>query len=1005
MNQPVLDKIIGSSPITNSNFDMHHLSGACAFPSHGFLSILLADSHQRSDIKIADDFREISALKFSQTDNQIAVGESGLNARIFILSFDSTFDKIVSQTVLETKENGFSALAFNSEKGRLISIGTDYQPYLILWDLNHSFPIKIGYYHLKSQPNSVIFNMNCTLAVVSGEGLLRLFKTTVDYKDRPLRMISRSANIGNFENSRFVGVSCTSGSQFSIYALCNEGTLCVYDSISDQFIGPGKGKLNLRPIKLNRGFVTALSADDSIILCGSEKGPIYAFKNDDGKFKVAGKFVAVPEKVISVGVSEKYIATAFNDGHILFWDRDQNGKPELNLFSHRGPICKIHVIKSTGKLVTCGSDNCVRLWELRRHRELISRSTQEMLFYRRFDPPELDYMTNICGVRAATNLNNNLIAGCSDGNIYILNIETFEDVVSFIDNVDSVTALAASEKMQYFASGGGDGLVRLYTLEGNDFTLVSKSKKYFPSCVTSLVFTDTSLIASSSNGIKFFSLPDLKEYYNYPTSEPILSLSFIEKANLVVSAGCDRCISFFDSQTGKLFNRYLLSNNFYPVAIDTHDTGLVIAAALSNGNVLVIDTITGDTLFSFDSLIGIVTSIVFHENDLVMSSYSGCIARWNLPDSFHIEIAKKHDESPINDLLASVLPNKPTLISELDIESHMQQPSKPISNSIVGNKAQVPNWIFQKDHSENENEAPININNVEAVVSNENEQQDEDEDKSGTENDDIDAPRPPINDVPADEIIRSSICSRKALFQNKSGASNALHIISGLDNKPSTFNMDDMSSSEEEEIIEVLRIPNQRHSRIKIPSSIIEKLDDECEKKKPNSNKSSTKKEEINKDDVKTNEGSIMPLKPEDMEAANGPFLLDSSSDDENEEKTEQDKDKLLAKPTKSPDESIDEHQKMADDINQTAKSLKQAFEEAKQILSMKFTDDKDKEAQKLLQDLLDSFNTQKQRRDELKKNLESASKKMEEATKLAEQASTTVYNSVEQFSSSLSPQ
>ena len=218
--KPQLDKIIGSSPIFQNTFDIHYTSSVCAFPSHGYLSIINIHSHQRSDIQISQNFRNISAVKFSANENQVAVGESGTNSKIFILVFNSSFDQVISKLEIFTKENGFSCLAFDSKKGRLISVGVDLQPYLILWDLNHSNPIKLGYYHLSARPNKVIFNSDCSLAIVAGDGILKLIQTNFPPENAPIPMKSRRANFDTYTNSNFVDIYCTKGAPFNLYALC-----------------------------------------------------------------------------------------------------------------------------------------------------------------------------------------------------------------------------------------------------------------------------------------------------------------------------------------------------------------------------------------------------------------------------------------------------------------------------------------------------------------------------------------------------------------------------------------------------------------------------------------------------------------------------------------------------------------------------------------------------------------------------------------------------------------
>lgn len=1027
--KPQLDRIIGSSPISQNTFDIHYSSGVCAFPSHGYLSIINTRFHQRSDIQISQNFRNISALKFSANESQIAVGESGANSRIFLLFFNNSFDQVLSKLEIHTKENGFSCLAFDSKKGRLISVGIDPQPFLILWDLTHPNPVKLGYYHLSSIPNKVIFNSDCSLAIVAGDGILKLIQTNFPFEGKPIPMKSKRANFDTYTDSNFVDIYCTKGVPFNLYALSYEGTLCFYQEIDNPFRKRSKNEkaaLVLTPIKLSRGNLTSLSADDAIILCGGEKGTIFAFKNQNDKLKVAGKLVAMPKSVISIGISEQYITSTYQDGHHLFWKKEDvlqmanNGKqvrnilPEITIFNHRGPICKILVIKPSGQIISCGSDNSVRLWEVHKHQDLISNSSQEMINYRQFGPLEPSFIENYCGVRSAAYLNGLLIAGLNDGIVHILRIDTFEEILNFIDSIDAVTALASLESKSFFASGSGEGTVRLYSIEKKendeyDYTLIS-SREVFSNTITSLIFVPSFLIATSQNGVKFLSLPSLEESSSYETSEPILSSTYIEKADLIAVVGCDCYISLFDSKSGRLFNRFTLSNNFYPVTIDSHESGLVLAVAMSDGKVLVVDIITGDPIYSFDPSMGLITSIAFHESDLIISSFSGCISRWNLPESFHKEVERSKNlqkqPSPVLLDLISSLPPPPSTLKANDSENEDEENKnaenknhetededeeedyeyeddqiKQKSSSILDNaKMKLRSSIIgvkMAQKCDYENDQFQNVLDTEKSITNEkeennNDDNDNDDDKVVNKDSsesllgDVEAPRPPANFISPDSIIRSSIQSRKLLQSNKSKLGEEK----------------EKEENDHPEIIEILSIPETRPKRKPIPLDFGPADSLKSHSPSPNTVLSLNNKSQNAKNDQKTDDNSIKPLNPEEVEDITGNFMVDSSSSSEEEEvNNDNDNEQKESK-------IDDEHDKMASEIKETAVQLQKYLERAKELLSENLTDDEDIQAQQHLKNLLDSFNTVQIRKNEISQKMKEASKKLLELSSEAEKMS-----------------
>jgi WD40 repeat protein len=175
-----LDKVIGSSRITRTSFSVSYQADACAFPAAGFLSIITMTDRRRYDIRITDDFREITALSFSISGQHLAVAEKGPNARVFILTFaDNQPMKILNTTEIRTKENGLSAVAVCSKSARLVTIGNDSTPFLILWDLKQPKPAPVGYYRLKSPPNDLCISPDGSFALVCGRSMFKFLDLRV----------------------------------------------------------------------------------------------------------------------------------------------------------------------------------------------------------------------------------------------------------------------------------------------------------------------------------------------------------------------------------------------------------------------------------------------------------------------------------------------------------------------------------------------------------------------------------------------------------------------------------------------------------------------------------------------------------------------------------------------------------------------------------------------------------------------------------------------------------
>jgi hypothetical protein len=107
---------------------------------------------------------------------------------------------------------------------------------------------------------------------------------------------------------------------------------------------------------------------------------------------------------------------------------------------------------------------------------------------------------------------------------------------------------------------------------------------------------------------------------------------------LVISAGFDRSLTYFTVEEGSIFRRVFISQRAHPVTIAVHPSGFMIAAALSSGEVALLDAISAERLVSFDPLARIVTSVAFHQSDLLVASCSGVVMRWKTPEKLHTEL-------------------------------------------------------------------------------------------------------------------------------------------------------------------------------------------------------------------------------------------------------------------------------------------------------------------------------------------------------------------------------
>lgn len=709
-SEPTLDIIIGQSTITRNNFSSNYENQACAFPSGGFLSIISLKGSERHDIILSNTTTTISAISFSKSGNSIAVGESGVSSRVFILTFpNDKYDEVESKIIVNTKEKGFSCLALDYANKRLITVGYGDQPFLLLWDLKKAKPTILGHYCLPTVPTHISIGEN--IALVSGNKMLKVIHLIASHKGKPVLLKVTNANIGNFKNSKFVSVSCQ---PTACYALTSTGTIC---SFSPRNIST---KLTLKMFNTNRGTTTSMSADEKLIVCGTTKGSILGIKRTI-PLHLFGSFLSPGKSVVAVGVLKSSLVAAYNDGCILFWKRKLNTMPRLSFSSSSGPICSIELIHGDSVLISTGNDGFIRAWEITTKD---GNSTQALIGENQIKKFERD-LKSISGIRCVTSGNNDkhLFAGDDNGSLYKINAFNLQIMNELRDNSQSIHCISAHHSLPLIATGGGDGTLRVYNISSDNIVL-SMAKEISKMPLNSLTFTETGIVCSSSEKLFFCRLPDLScsVYSEYDGKSAFMSLSYAKQAKLVFAACQNMSLFAFDTNNGKLFRTYVLSYSDFPIKALVHPSGLIIATAMSDGTVLIIDTMSGEIVLSFQTFAGMITDMIFHKNDIIVSTFGGCLMRWKLPDEIHKILDNKSANNNEDKKVANPGTNALATSS--------------IFKSILGSNNPLPQWVFKEisENSSPQNEEEIqgdaaedesNINNKQEFndYSNQNENQ------------------------------------------------------------------------------------------------------------------------------------------------------------------------------------------------------------------------------------------------------------------------------------------
>jgi hypothetical protein len=284
------------------------------------------------------------------------------------------------------------------------------------------------------------------------------------------------------------------------------------------------------------------------------------------------------------------------------------------------------------------------------------------------------------------------------------------------------------------ATGGGDGCIRLYAVNGKSLSL-SATRQLHTGPVTSISFTQNGFVSAASDGIRFCKI-DGSIYSKYDSDEPMLSLACISSGKMIVVAGYNSSISLFKVADGSLFRRHKLSQSAYPLTIAIDKFGLFIAVAMSDAMTRILDLFSGDVLYSFHSHAGVITSIQFHEGDLLIASFSGAIMRWALPQTIHNAMAQRRGENePVLKVIMAASP-------PVDVDR-----SSAARGSMMKGAKPEADWIFKEVRNEQLPSGNPQSGDITA--------EEEDEVDQGG----FDGPRPVIagaDEARVDDIVRTS---------------------------------------------------------------------------------------------------------------------------------------------------------------------------------------------------------------------------------------------------------
>lgn len=733
--KPFLSKVIGTGNSKEPCFSTHYPSGATAFACGGVISVIVPKTKSRFEFVVQDDIKEITALSFSQKTAEIVLGERGTNARIFVISLSNTFNKILSKIEIKTKENGFSHVALSNDSTKLISISNDEKPFLLLWDLTQPKPAVSGYYHLSQIPKHLHVSQDGKLAIVSGQKLLRFINLQPKQSDKPEILTTHNGNVGRLKQPTFVAAALSPVEPYDAFCLTSEGTIYVFERAGVLYSVNSKLRvpLSIAPVHLNCGKTTCLAVDNKIITVGTENGSVLAIRKETDKGKaqyvIFGKFPQENKCVEAISLSKKMVSVSYSDGTIIVWYRKMHVDPALILAAHCGPVTTIVPINDEMSVATAGSDGTVRLWDIGGD----AKSKQGERITKQVSKRPDDFSAAITGIRCIASIDDFILAGDCFGSLHVLMKDTLNEIQNISVTKQPITAVACSNKKAVIGTEVG----KLFFYDVTPTGLILKcNSQVQSSTISALCVTDEEIISSGSDGVIITDF-NLRTKSSVPGAT--ISISLIPNKKFVVAGLLDGNVNIIRISDGTIFRSYKLSSSAYPIKVKVEPkSGLIIGVCMSDGTVRIVDTFSGDQVFVFYSMAGLVTDANFILGDLAVSSFNGFCSVWTMPPSIHTAIQQK----------LSPVPNFIEEDKEEDAKAADKMQQQTVRGSIM--RSSIANGFFE--------EVKNNGASLETVIEETAEEEEEQESTTA-----FDAPRPSQQgeyESNIDNLVRASFIKR-----------------------------------------------------------------------------------------------------------------------------------------------------------------------------------------------------------------------------------------------------
>jgi WD40 repeat protein len=393
-----LERVIGTTACSNASLDVNPITGELAYPAGCVCITYDPQSGLQTRFLSAlplstSKLKPIICVAFRNDGKKLATSEYGHQASIFVWSIDTG---ILSHE-LKSHSLGVSVMAFTPNNKHLISVGSEHDQQLNIWDMRSSSPLRSC--KITSKVRSLAVSEDSSFFVTAGLRHLKIWN---------LELSGHSVTCGNFKDHEFVDVACGKGSfQNLIYTISREGVLFAVEvkSRSISFwldLKTRASALSLVDDKIvvacAQGIVRVFSAATLDFIATLPKPNAIGKEFDDTKpslkrsLRDSGPSTVYPDAIaVRCLPDRKRLACIYNNRAIFIWDISnlkQIGKYRSHL-AHSSCIWGLDMLIDEssvrqslepqdqgtttglpqtafppGTFATCSADGSIRLWNI-----------------------------------------------------------------------------------------------------------------------------------------------------------------------------------------------------------------------------------------------------------------------------------------------------------------------------------------------------------------------------------------------------------------------------------------------------------------------------------------------------------------------------------------------------------------------------------------------------------------------------------------------------------------